>query len=231
MKHLGLIFLSGGVGSRMHCSLPKQYIEIQNKPLIAYSLDVLCSLSAIKSVAIVCDKAFYPMYKNILKNYALNYSFASPGKQRQESMFNGFKALKKMGPVDYILTHDAARPFPPKQGIETMLKELAPYEAASLAIPLTFSLKRSSINQEVLNSVDRHSMWEIQTPQLLSVKIIEEASLTSVKVTDDVGFAEHLGYRVKLFQGSRLNFKVTFPEDIMVAEALIQHQDREHAQV
>lgn len=209
---IGLIFLAGGKGARFGSPKPKQFIELMGKPLALYSLETLLKLPFIKECIIVCEEEFRSSFNPYSSSIT---SFAKPGSERQFSMISGFEKLSRKN--SHVLVHDAARPLVSLKDATKLILEGASFPAATLATPIRSTIKLADTHQCVISTLDRHKLWDIQTPQLLQYQILHEGiqqmNSHPFPVTDDVSIAEYLGYQVKLIQGSPHNIKVTEPFD------------------
>lgn len=211
------ILLAGGKGERMGSSTPKQFLPLQNKAIALHSLEVLLELEEIEEIVVVCALEHRHFFANMPVKFAL------PGNQRQESVYNGLQMVQPE--AQWICTHDSARPFINSQMVRTLFKASEHIGAASLAMPVKNTLKESTGDHKVARTLDRASIWEIQTPQLIKKKILDAgftyAHAQSLSVTDDVSLAELVGESVKLIQGNYQNIKITTPEDLAFAEWLM----------
>lgn len=210
------ILLAGGLGLRSNSSIPKQFILLGKKPLALYSLEVFLSLDdLLQELVVVCD----PSYQSLFPAHP-KVSFATPGKERQYSAYAGF--LKLQNKENPILFHDAARPFVKKEDILNLIKEGSLHHAAVLATPVSSTIKKACPLGLVEKTLERSTLWEMQTPQYLSYDIakrgFEKALSENLLFTDDVSLAEALGCKVKLVKGSFDNQKITTPYDIQMAQ-------------
>jgi 2-C-methyl-D-erythritol 4-phosphate cytidylyltransferase len=213
------LLLAGGVGSRLKSPIPKQYLSLDEKPLVQYSLDLFSSLKEISSITIVC----YPEFQ---KKFDLKgekpVQFALPGKERQNSVESGYFSSPLS---DYFLIHDTARPLIQKAEILKLLEEGLPIGAATLGVPITSTVKQINQDRLVKKTLNRSELFEIQTPQLLRADLLkrglEKAKEDKKLYTDDVSLAESLGHPVKIVTGSSSNFKITTDQDLFVARQLI----------
>ncbi|MGM0439495.1 MAG: 2-C-methyl-D-erythritol 4-phosphate cytidylyltransferase [Chlamydiota bacterium] len=215
MNNVSVIILGGGIGSRMAAPIPKQFMKLHGKPLILHSLEVFLSLG-VGEIIVVCAEE----YRFIFSSY--NVKFASPGHRRQDSVYNGLKEANPTSEV--ICIHDAARPFITTTMVQNVLSAVNEYGAATVGMPVAFTVKQADENGFVSSTLDRSHIWEIQTPQALRQDLLrkgfEYANHHHLTVTDDVSLAELLGEQVKLIEGSRKNIKITTPEDLSVAQQI-----------
>ncbi|MEX1012755.1 MAG: 2-C-methyl-D-erythritol 4-phosphate cytidylyltransferase [Waddliaceae bacterium] len=209
------ILLAGGFGTRMESASPKQYLTLKGKPIAQHSFDLFREMDEIYEIVVVCQKEYEPLFPGA--------TFARPGKRRQDSMANGFYALKS-SPL-FCLIHDSARPLVSKEDVRNCIKACSETGAAALGVPIRFTVKEINESQHVVSTPNRSQLWEIQTPQVIrepllrkGLKFIEERE---VAVTDDVSIVEALNLPVKIVEGSRMNLKVTVPEDLIIAETFL----------
>lgn len=216
------LLLAGGNGSRMKSPLPKQYLQLGGKAIARHSFDCLSLLPEVKEIVVVCEEEYRELFREPLSGITL--TFAKPGPRRQDSVLNGFRAITAA--ADLVCIHDAARPFITPAIVERVLHAALEHGAATAAMPVKFTVKEATSDKIVLHTPDRSRIWEIQTPQALKPAIVERGfqhvEACGLTVTDDVSLAEQLGYPVKLVEGDYNNLKVTTPEDLLLAEALLK---------
>lgn len=211
------ILLAGGLGTRLNASIPKQYLILNEKAIALYSFDLLLKTPEINEIVVVC----FPNFNELFISSEKLIKFALPGKRRQDSVFNGFQ--KTSHPI--ICIHDSARPFVTKEDLLQVLEAGKCYGAATLGVPLKFTVKETTPQNFVKSTLDRTKIWEIQTPQVLHRDILEEgfkyAQEHAITVTDDVSLGELIGKPAKLIEGSYTNIKITVSEDLIMAKHLI----------
>lgn len=215
MKKISAILLSGGIGSRMGITTPKQYLPLAGKIIALYSYELLCQIDRIKEVIVVCDTEYQPHFKC--------RHFAQPGERRQDSLYNGLQHVSTDS--DYVLIHDAARPLVKKEDVEALIDAGLECGAACLATPVKMTIKQADLKCMVIQTLPRNSLFEIQTPQILKKDLLiagfQKAEKQNLTVTDDVSLAELVSHPVKLVMGSYENIKVTTPEDLLFAENVL----------
>ncbi|MCH9613163.1 MAG: 2-C-methyl-D-erythritol 4-phosphate cytidylyltransferase [Chlamydiia bacterium] len=205
---VAVILLAGGTGTRMGTSVPKQFLDLDGKPIARYSFDLFKELDYVTQVVVVCPE----IYREI---FPPDTTFANPGERRQDSVYNGF--LETARGVDLICIHDAARPFISKEDVEKLLQEALVSKAATLACPVRYTVKEvtEGLIQKTLN---RTNLYEIHTPQMISPELLEEgfkkATDEEISVTDDVSLVELLKRPVSVVEGSPKNIKITYPDDL-----------------
>ncbi len=217
-KFITMILAAGGIGSRMGLAVPKQYLPLAGKPIALHSFDLFCSMEEVDEIIVVCQEPYRKLFFSSRKPLF----FADPGKKRQDSIFNGLSRSSKR--ADLICTHDAARPFIEKEVFLALLEKGLFVGAATLAAPVICTIKQSDANHIVEKTLDRSSLWEIQTPQALRKDLFlrgfEYANENKIDVTDDVSLAELLQAPVALVPSPHRNFKITTPFDLAVANTL-----------
>lgn len=220
---ISVILLAGGTGTRMGREVPKQFLKLAGKMIVHYSLEWFLALQETSEIAVVC----HPDYRGYFDSYQdPRLVFAMPGKLRQDSVWNGLKALKTQDGL--VCIHDAARPLIDNALIQRVLEAARAYGAATVGMPLKFTLKQATKDGFVDKTLDRSLLWEIQTPQVIRYDLLHKgfakAFQDHYEVTDDVSLVEHLGLPVKLVKGDERNLKITTPEDLTIAEQYIELQ-------
>lgn len=146
------------------------------------------------------------------------------GTTRQASVYEGLKAATG---ADLVAVHDAVRPFIAVKVIERCINRAEETGAAAVAVPVKNTVKRAEKSRRVLETVDRSDLWQVQTPQIfqksLLKKAFEYAREQEFVGTDDASLVEHLGEDVYLVEGDQRNIKITYPEDLELAELMIQN--------
>lgn len=168
-------------------------------------------MKEIEEIVVVCPKSYHSYFPS-------KTLFATPGKERQNSVESGFK--KTTG--DIILIHDGARPLITKEDVLKLLKEGIPTGAATLGSPIKNTIKQVDQNSLVEKTLDRSLLCEMYTPQLLKRELLEKGLIAAKEktVTDDVALAELIDHPVKIVMGSPHNIKITHPIDLKLAEVL-----------
>ncbi|GJQ14220.1 hypothetical protein GpartN1_g6011.t1 [Galdieria partita] len=221
-SNCSVILLAGGSGKRMNSNIPKQYLLLHGKPVLEYSLELFLSVKQVFQVIIVMDLH----YKVFLRPHLIQdprIEFACPGKERQDSVYNGLQKVKSS--ADLVCIHDAARPLVSREIIEKCFSDAAVHGAAVVGVPSKSTIKESVDGSFVYRTLDRTRLWEIQTPQVIRPELLRRGFVKvndeSVTVTDDVSIVEKLGEPVKLTLGEYSNIKLTTEEDLKVAEYIL----------
>lgn len=215
---ISVILLAGGHGTRMESTIPKQYFTLGDRPIARHSFDLFLALPEIDEIVVVCA----PEFEGVFAHFSsMSVKFASPGKRRQDSVYNGLQ--QSSHPL--ICIHDAARPFIDVKMVLTVLEAGEQYGAATVGSPIRFTIKEADPHHFVHQTPDRSKIWEIQTPQVLSRDILtqgfQHADQHNITVTDDVSLAELIGKPVKLVEGSAANLKITTRTDLAIAHHIL----------
>lgn len=209
------ILLAGGKGKRMGNDVPKQFLSLGAGPMALYSFEVLCDHKDIDEVIVVCQEKYRRAFCHP------KVSFALPGKRRQDSVFSGLKAAH--ADSDYVLVHDAARPFITPGLVAEVMAAAKEVGAAAAGVPLKFTIKEVDASGIVLKTPDRSRFFEIQTPQAMRTDLLREGFELAIRdgltVTDDASLIELLKKPVKIVGGSYMNMKITTKEDLNLAKS------------
>ena len=223
MSKFTAIVLSGGTGKRMNSDIPKQYMMLKDKPVLAHSL-LAFEKSPVDDVVIVCgagDEEY--IIKEFVEKYGLTKVSAvcAGGAERFNSVYNGLKACKD---TDYVLIHDGARPYVTKEIIKRNIEEVQKYKAVVTSVKATDTVKIADDDGFVVSTPERKSVYFMQTPQTFEYslaldsysKLIEELNKdVKVQVTDDAQVVEmYSDTKVKLIEGDYSNIKITVPKDL-----------------
>jgi len=239
--NVGFLVLAGGTGSRMKANMPKQFLTLSGSPVLHYSLHLFlerlpeyCAqngLSPPSTVVLVMDPKYQPEYQPIVDKYKGRLAFANPGKERQGSVENGLNKLVELSkenngsPCEFVAVHDSARPLVTIAEIESVVKDAQSVGAAVLGVPCKATIKESDDGVLVQRTIPRARLWEVHTPQVVKVEALlrgfEKVEKENLEVTDDVSIIEALGEPVKLTLGEYTNLKITTPEDMDVATAIL----------
>jgi 2-C-methyl-D-erythritol 4-phosphate cytidylyltransferase len=213
---------AAGFGARMGDELPKQYLPLAGQPMIWHALDTLCSSPEISTVFVVLapeDKQFH-RYDWTRFGDKLQPLFCG-GEMRSHTVLNGLIA-SELEPDDWVLVHDAARPCLTKAHLAKLIAELRDDPVGGiLAVPVADTLKRADALGRIERTEDRVGLWQAQTPQMFRAGLLAQALQTAPQVTDEASAIEALGFHPKLVAGDSGNFKVTYPQDMLLAELLL----------
>ena len=224
------IVLAAGSGKRMNSKVHKQYLIIQDRPVLHYSLKAFED-SAVDEIVLVVGKGEEEFCKEeIVDKYGISKvkAIVEGGKERYHSVFEG---LKQTRDADYVLIHDGARPFVNQDIIRRCMQEVQKYQACVVGMPVKDTIKIADEEGYAKQTPDRKNVWMIQTPQTFSYALIYEAYEEMLKtedtaITDDAMVLERIkGKKSKLIEGSYRNIKITTPEDLLIADVYLQHPE------
>mmetsp|Transcript_17948 Transcript_17948/g.18015 ORF Transcript_17948/g.18015 Transcript_17948/m.18015 type:complete len:269 (+) Transcript_17948:84-890(+) len=227
-SRLAVILLAGGKGSRMKANMPKQFLPLLGKPVFMHSLDLFLKMDNVESIVIVLDESFRDEYKDLL-TLDSRIIWADPGKERQDSVFNGLTQVPTT--CDLVAVHDSARPLVTEKEVNDVVRDGLLYGAAVLGVPMKATVKESEDGEFVLRTIPRSRLWEIHTPQVVRrenlLRGFKKVSENNIEVTDDVSIIESLGERVRVTVGEYTNIKLTTPDDFTVAEQVLIAREKE----
>ncbi|KAF0133131.1 MAG: 2-C-methyl-D-erythritol 4-phosphate cytidylyltransferase [Candidatus Saganbacteria bacterium] len=213
---ISVIIAAGGFGRRM--GKPKQFLPLLGKSVIEWTLDVFKSIKTIKQIVLVVSG------DDIGKAKSFGVEVVEGGVERQDSVSNGLKLIS--ADTDFVIVHDGARPLITPDIIEKAISDAKIYGAAVVGVPIKDTLKRVDKDLMVCDTVDRSIIWQAQTPQVFKYEIITRAYKNAKsKATDDSKLVEDLGIKVKMVMGLYENIKITTPEDLIAAEAIIRRRN------
>ena len=215
---------AGGTGTRMGGTVPKQFLELNGKPILYYTLKTLQDCGIISElILVVPEKEYDNACTDWLGKPEIVTKVVVGGKKRQDSVYNGFCELSPQ--TEIVLVHDGVRPFLSHQMIQESVDAAREYGAAITAIPVNDTIKKVDDSGLVSKTVDREGLWRVQTPQVFRYELLQEAfkKANSEKFygTDEGTLIEHLGKPVKVVEGSEQNIKITRPEDLRLSEIFI----------
>ncbi len=220
---------AAGSGTRLAAEAPKQYVSLAGRPMLWHAVRAVC-VPQVESVFVVLapgDSTFaahdWSAFDGRLEPLYCG------GETRRDSVYNGLvAAMAAVQADDWMLVHDAARPCLPRKDLESLMRETQNDEVGGiLALPIAETVKRVSKDeggaQRVAATEDRSQLWLAQTPQMfragLLVQALQRAKGTP---TDEAAAVEQMGLKPRLVAGSRENLKVTWPEDLAIAESILK---------
>jgi 2-C-methyl-D-erythritol 4-phosphate cytidylyltransferase len=221
------IIVAAGKGVRMNGTVRKQYMDLAGRPILAYSLMAFDECIKIDSIFLVIpEEDIEYCQKNILSLLKLKkkVNIVYGGSERQDSVYNGLKALDDK--TDMVVIHDGVRPFINSEQIIACIIGAKETGACILGMPASDTLKRVGKSGIIEKTLARDAVWMAQTPQAfqyhLIIKAHEKAWQDGYIGTDDALLVERLGVSVKIINGSKSNIKITNREDLKLARALLQ---------
>ena len=226
------MILAAGTGSRMgNTDKPKQFLPIYNKPLIVHTIEAFEVNEQVDKIIIVTNEEYIDQVKVWCKQFDLGKvkMVTAGGSSRQISVYNGLVALKELDVKndDIILIHDAARPLIDQRIINDNIKACLEYGATDTVIPATDTIVQS-LDQSFITSIPtRSELYQGQTPQTFKYGIIKEShdkarQDNNTSTTDDCRLVIEYGHKVAMVNGSKLNFKITTFDDLMILKGLLK---------
>lgn len=225
----GVVIVAAGTGSRMKMGINKQFIKLEEKEIIAYTIEKFYNNSNIEDIVVVVKEDESEFFKKeILDKYNFkNIKIAYGGKERQDSVYNGLKLLDKK--CDVVLIHDGARPFVSDKIIDNCIEEVKEHKAIVVGVPVKDTIKVIDNDKNIVDTPNRSVLWAVQTPQTFDYNILIDAYKDAFKSgfygTDDAMLVERIGYKVKMVEGSYNNIKITTQEDLSVGSQILKIQD------
>ncbi|HSV31985.1 MAG TPA: 2-C-methyl-D-erythritol 4-phosphate cytidylyltransferase [Atribacteraceae bacterium] len=222
------VIVAAGTGERLDSIVPKQYIPVLGKPLLAYTLYAFDRFSPIQDIVVVIN----PRHEKLFASTVLGkYRFSKRlrvvhgGDSRQESVGKGIDALTCVE-NEFVFIHDGVRPFVDEDILNRCAKAVEIHNAVCCALPCVDTIKITRDGKTIDHSLDRKVVWRAQTPQVFRVSLILEAFRKAIAegytATDDSSLVEWMGKPVYLVPGSEENFKITTAGDFLRAEELIR---------
>ena len=214
----GVVIVAAGSGSRMKRDINKQFIKLDGKEIIAYTIEKFYKSEDIDDIVIVIKENEEKYFiENIINKYGFdNIKLAYGGKERQDSVYNGIKKLNSN--CEIVLIHDGARPFVNEDIIKNSIEEAKENNAVVVGVPVKDTIKVVDSDGNIVDTPNRSLLWSVQTPQSFKYEIItrayEYAYSNDYYGTDDAMLVEHIGYNVKMIEGSYDNIKITTEEDL-----------------
>jgi 2-C-methyl-D-erythritol 4-phosphate cytidylyltransferase len=221
----GAVVVAAGRGTRF--GKPKQLLPLAGLPLAGWSIRTFAGISEIEDLVVVTEGEWIEAMQGVITQLAprVAWQVVGGGASRQQSVFAGLRALPER--CEAVLVHDGARPLVRAQDVRMGMREVRPGRGAVLAAPVVDTIKVVDPDSMVVTrTLDRGTLWGAQTPQFAMVKDLrrahDDANEAGVETTDDTALLERIGIEVIAVPSSTENFKVTLPEDLIRAEALLR---------
>ena len=227
-----VVIPAAGAGTRMGTSMPKQYLPLLGKTVIAHTLERLSSHPRIAGVVVVIA-AGDMHWSSVSSASAMTPIITEGGIERYHSVLNGLRKLAQSAqPHDWVLVHDAARPCIRHADIDTLINNLADHEVGGLlGVPVSDTVKRTDNAGNIVETVNRHGLWRALTPQMFRLEVLTHALQQVVtqhlSVTDEAAAMELCGFAPRMIEGHADNIKITHPADLALAELYIKQQEAE----
>jgi 2-C-methyl-D-erythritol 4-phosphate cytidylyltransferase len=229
MPRLFAIVPAAGQGTRIGDPVPKQYLALAGKPMVFHGLAALARVARIERIFVVLAPGdpHWARHDWSALGARVEPLFAG-GLHRAQSVLNALAALEeRIAKDDWVLVHDAARPCLRAELVEQLLDELGDDPVGGLvAMPLADTLKSAAEGRRVAATIPRLDLWRAQTPQMFRYDVLRRGLAQRADATDESQAVEALGKAPRLVQGENGNLKVTFAEDLALAEMILARQAR-----
>lgn len=218
-----VIIPAAGSGKRMGAGYNKLFLPLDNRPIIDHTLNIFLKDACCNRIILVIQPNDKILFEEIFKkDHYSKIRIVDGGSERQYSVYNGLKAADNKG---IILVHDGARPFIQAETIKQLVRFASDYGAAIAAVPVKDTIKRVNA-MEVAETIDRSSLWQIQTPQAFRYSVLkdahDQAKSEDFLGTDEAALVERMGHPVKIVASDYDNIKLTTPEDLYFAKAILE---------
>ena len=221
------LILAAGQGKRMGAEKNKPYLLLAGKPILFHTLREFEECPSIDGIVLVVEKHEIDHARtSIVDVFGCRkvISVVEGGPKRQDSVWEGIKALK--GECELVIVHDGVRPFISQPLLQEAVDTTRKTGATVVAVPVKDTIKVASREKEVVKTLDRETLWAVQTPQAFNHDLLkrahEKARQDGFYGTDDASLVERIGVLVNIIDGSYENIKITTPEDLVLAEALLR---------
>lgn len=226
MDRVCAIIVAAGRGARMGANINKQFLHIKDKPILYYTLRAFETSPLIHEIVLVtADCEIEYCKKEIIEKYGITKikNVVKGGAERVNSVYNGLLASKES---DIVLIHDGARPFINNKIIEEGIYYARRFGACSCGVVPKDTIKIKAGNGFSESTLERNGLFAVQTPQCFEYRLIlnchEKINKVDIKFTDDTSIVEYCGHKVYLYEGSYSNIKITTPEDLIIAENILE---------
>ena len=222
-----VVIPAAGQGKRMNAGKNKLFIELSGIPIIIYTLRVFEEDPKCQGIILVINPQEEVIFSELINTYGLKKvkRLVPGGAERQQSVFNGLKQVE----ADIVLVHDGARPFIQKDLIHQLPEAASLHAGAIVAVPVKDTIKKVQ-DRSVVETMERSSLWAVQTPQAFHLPVLMEAYIQAEKAgyygTDDASLVEYVGGEVTVVMGEYTNIKLTTPEDLWLGEMILRNKGK-----
>lgn len=227
------VILAGGIGSRMKTNIPKQFLLVNEKPVILYCLEAFQNHSGIDNILIVADEKWKAFVNEFVEKYNITkvIGYTEGGCTRQNSIYNALKWIDKNGlATDIVIIHDAARPIVSDEIISSCIKEVKEHDGAMPAIPVEDTIYQSMDDKKISNLLKRSELYAGQTPESFKFQkyydIHNKCSneeIMQTKGSSEIAYKH--GMDIAMIPGDKKYFKITTMEDFKNFEGVVSHKD------
>lgn len=225
----GAVIVAAGRGKRMGADRNKAYLPLAGRPVLAHTLEAFESCEAVGEIVIVAAAGEEAAAEALARELGLRkvMRVIAGGTERQDSVYAGLAALRTEG----ALVHDAARPLVTPERIAACCRAAETHGAAALAVPVKDTIKLSDGGGMIVSTPERSLLWAVQTPQAFRraelMDAHDRARAEGAQATDDAMLLERLGRKVAIVESDYANLKITTPEDLPIAELLLERRRRD----
>ena len=228
MINCACLIMAAGKGSRMKSSVKKQFIKLDDIPILALTINKFDLCSKVEKIVVVAPKDDMKTCSDICEKYCMNtdYAVIEGGRERYNSVYNGIKFLN--GKCRYVMIQDGVRPFVSEEIILNTLKAAEEFGACVPAVAVKDTIKEADADGFVGKTLKRNILWAVQTPQTFKYEVIKNAYENlpqDCDVTDDASVVEINGGRVKIIEGNYENIKITTAEDLNSGLAILKRRN------
>jgi 2-C-methyl-D-erythritol 4-phosphate cytidylyltransferase/2-C-methyl-D-erythritol 2,4-cyclodiphosphate synthase len=230
MSKISVIIPAGGVGRRMGEGRPKQFLELSGLPVLIRTIRIFRQIAEVTAIVVVAPAAYLEETRSLINRYFPTDAvlLTVGGESRQQSVRAGLAVLPRQ--TELVAVHDGVRPLLTPELFRACVAGASETGAALLAVPVKDTVKAVDGQRMVLRTVERDELWLAQTPQVARRELLEQAFAAAARDnfsgTDEAALLERIGCRVKVVPGSERNLKITRPEDLLLAEALLGEPKR-----
>ncbi|MBR3993259.1 MAG: 2-C-methyl-D-erythritol 4-phosphate cytidylyltransferase [Anaerotignum sp.] len=220
------VIVAAGKGKRMGTDISKQFLPLCGKEILTRTVEVFEKADRIRDIVLVTGTDSLQDVQDMVREYGWQkvISVVAGGKERQDSVWNGLQAVSE--DTEIVLIHDGVRPFVTEEILDLSIETAVEMGGCVAGVPAKDTIKVCNSENIAIDTPDRSTLWQIQTPQTfrkeLIVKAYEQAKAEGFVGTDDASLAENSGYSVKVIMGSYRNIKITTTEDLLIGEAFLK---------
>jgi len=220
------VIVAAGKGKRMGTDISKQFLPLCGKEILTHTVEVFEKADRIRDIVLVTGTDSLQDVQDMVWEYGWRkvISVVAGGKERQDSVWNGLQAISE--DTEIVLIHDGVRPFVTEEILDLSIETAVEMGGCAAGVPAKDTIKVCNSENIAVDTPDRSTLWQIQTPQTfrkeLIVKAYEQAKAEGFLGTDDASLAENSGYSVKVIMGSYRNIKITTKEDLLIGEAFLK---------
>lgn len=220
------VIVAAGKGKRMGTDISKQFLPLCGKEILTHTVEVFEKADRIRDIVLVTGTDSLQDVQDMVREYGWQkvISVVAGGKERQDSVWNGLQAISE--DTEIVLIHDGVRPFVTEEILDLSIETAVEMGGCVAGVPAKDTIKVCNSENIAVDTPDRSTLWQIQTPQTfrkeLIVKAYEQAKAEGFVGTDDASLAENSGYSVKVIMGSYRNIKITTKEDLLIGEAFLK---------